>query len=654
MRDVCCLFQIEVKRAERAQIIERVQEKMQEKRREKISKITHTATQNASKPEWMVSFHWSNYQDGHYVSIGKKDYGGAREMVAVPKEFKPQDLIEKALSFYFDGGVSTKGEQSDFQFSLSLDAKGKKRMGKDETVDDVIKIRKIRNIRFYLLSKNEAEVNTLSDTSETDLPNMINIRKRHKTHSSKTGTVVAGTSSDSTTETALPGTTSNSTTEAVLPGTSSNNGTGTVLTGTSSNSSTGTVFTGTSSRSITGTVLTGTSSNNTTETVPTGTSSNSITEPVVIDASVNGATRTAANQQRPDIFIVASDDEVNQPMHFDDNRHTSVNEIDSSVCTVRQGNMFEDLLRYILNEQTNINTLKVKVIAENGEDSGGVLRDCLTEFWETFYLRYTVGDKAKVPTTVHTLGSKEWEAIGQILVLGFKTEGYFPVLLVQCWITKCIYGGDMDEGELVQAFLTQFLPAVDRDILQCALEKFEEVDFDELVEVLSQYESRVQPADSNMWKVVNEIAHHQLVQKPSFVTECWAPILQHMIPLLNKPLSEIYDELIPNAKKVLKILKVPSDSLEEKKVGDAIKRYVKNCSESKLQEFLRYCTRSNLLIVPEITVNVTPQSTDFERRPIARTCGCVLDLPTNYIDFMILREDFDNILDKKILFVDIV
>ena len=73
---------------------------MQEKRREKISKITaHTATQNASKPERMVSFHWSNYQDGHYVSVGKKNYGGAREMVAVLKEFKPQDLIEIVVLF---------------------------------------------------------------------------------------------------------------------------------------------------------------------------------------------------------------------------------------------------------------------------------------------------------------------------------------------------------------------------------------------------------------------------------------------------------------------------------------------------------------------------------------------------------------------------
>ena len=276
------------------QIIERLQEKMQEKRREKILKITHLAAQNASKPERMVSFHWSNYQDGHYVSVGKKDYGGAREMVAVPREFKPQDLIEKALSFYFDGGVSTKGEQSDFQFSLSLDAKGKKRMGKDETVDDVIKIRKIRNSRFCLLSKNEAGVSTLSDTSETDLPNMINIRKRHKTHSSKTGTVVAGTSSDSTTETALPGTASNSTTEAVVPGTSSNSGTGTVLTGTSSNSSTGTVFTGTSSSSITGTVLPGTSSNSGTGTVLTGTSSNSSTGTVFTGTSSNSSTGTVS------------------------------------------------------------------------------------------------------------------------------------------------------------------------------------------------------------------------------------------------------------------------------------------------------------------------------------------------------------------------
>ena len=38
--------------------------------------------------------------------------------------------------------VSTKGEQSDFQFSLSLDARGEKRMGKDEKVDNVIEIRR--------------------------------------------------------------------------------------------------------------------------------------------------------------------------------------------------------------------------------------------------------------------------------------------------------------------------------------------------------------------------------------------------------------------------------------------------------------------------------------------------------------------------------
>ena len=32
---------------------------------------------------------------------------------------------------------------------------------------------------------------------------------------------------------------------------------------------------------------------------------------------------------------------------------------------------------------------------ERAEDNGGVLRDSLTEFWETFYMRYCIGKECR-------------------------------------------------------------------------------------------------------------------------------------------------------------------------------------------------------------------------------------------------------------------
>ena len=46
---------------------------------------------------------------------------------------------------------------------------------------------------------------------------------------------------------------------------------------------------------------------------------------------------------------------------------------------------------------------------EAGDDSGGVFRDCLSEFWKDFYLKYTSGEgEVKVPQVVHTMMDKRW------------------------------------------------------------------------------------------------------------------------------------------------------------------------------------------------------------------------------------------------------
>lgn len=57
---------------------------------------------------------------------------------------------------------------------------------------------------------------------------------------------------------------------------------------------------------------------------------------------------------------------------------------------------------------------------EIAEDSGGVLRDLLTEYWTSFYELCTLGRDAKVPSLRHDFGAVEWEAVARILVYGYR------------------------------------------------------------------------------------------------------------------------------------------------------------------------------------------------------------------------------------------
>ena len=57
---------------------------------------------------------------------------------------------------------------------------------------------------------------------------------------------------------------------------------------------------------------------------------------------------------------------------------------------------------------------------------------------------------------------------------------------------KCMFPEvTVDEGDIIESFLTEFLPDIEREILQTAATNFESVDNDELLEILHQYDGRV-------------------------------------------------------------------------------------------------------------------------------------------------------------------
>ncbi|KAI9514579.1 hypothetical protein NQZ68_032220 [Dissostichus eleginoides] len=69
--------------------------------------------------------------------------------------------------------------------------------------------------------------------------------------------------------------------------------------------------------------------------------------------------------------------------------------------------------------------------------------------------------------------------------------------------------------------------------------------------------------------------------------------------------------------------------------------------------FFRFCTGADILLGHSIAVQFIETST-FQCRPQAHTCGCYLMLPVNYQNYPDLRNDFDLILRSSVWVMDII
>lgn len=96
------------------------------------------------------------------------------------------------------------------------------------------------------------------------------------------------------------------------------------------------------------------------------------------------------------------------------------------IMQINRGPMaFRQLTGYFKDPSIMYKVLTITRVLPNGEreiaeDSGGVLRDLLTEYWTSFYELCTLGRDAKVPSLRHDFGAVEWEAVARILVYGYR------------------------------------------------------------------------------------------------------------------------------------------------------------------------------------------------------------------------------------------
>ena len=128
---------------------------------------------------------------------------------------------------------------------------------------------------------------------------------------------------------------------------------------------------------------------------------------------------------------------------------------------------------------------------------------------------------------------------------------------------------------------------------------------------------------------------HNLQSFPEFC--CFDAVLQY------------YSSANSTDKGVISLLNVEPKSDAERDCLRFLQRYIRGLDKSQLIKFLRFTTGSDIIAVDKITVDFI-KSDGMQRRPIARTCGPVLELSYTYQNFCELREEFQNVLTGMSLF----
>ncbi|KAI4810936.1 hypothetical protein KUCAC02_013863 [Chaenocephalus aceratus] len=114
----------------------------------------------------------------------------------------------------------------------------------------------------------------------------------------------------------------------------------------------------------------------------------------------------------------------NEHINLDDTLPLSPPTMPSSehkrILVVHRGQVLQELIAHLCDEKLQEVDFKIKLVLPDGKaemayDDGGVVRDCLSEFWKEFYEQCTMGNTFRVPFLRHAFGEKQWESVGRML-----------------------------------------------------------------------------------------------------------------------------------------------------------------------------------------------------------------------------------------------
>lgn len=333
----------------------------------------------------------------------------------------------------------------------------------------------------------------------------------------------------------------------------------------------------------------------------------------------------------------------------------TIDPLTSPVYKVDRVNLFTDVLeiyrgKFIDREYP----LQIEYKNEIAMDLGGVSRDVFSAFWEHCYQKLFDGSGLLVPMTSAQLDTSDdsiLPLIGKILSHGYLACGFLPTRIAFPCIVGILCGprsacaNAISESILLESF-ADFVSLSENTVLKDALHTkstFSNDVQERLLNILARYGCRVMPTPANLKRSLLQISRFQFINNPT------AAIAQmnRGVPSIHaqfwqsqslEAFHSIYTTVAASNDKVLAIVAFPeSMNPAEERVTGYLTDMLGNMPINDLRRFLRFCTGSSVIVVKELSVQFNRIS-GLERRPIAHTCDCMLELPVSYVNY----SDFHN------------
>ena len=306
----------------------------------------------------------------------------------------------------------------------------------------------------------------------------------------------------------------------------------------------------------------------------------------------------------------------------------------------------------ILKEQS----LYIKFEGEIAVDSGGVQRDMLSAFWEEAYVHFFDGSSLLVPTIHPNVDMSLLPKLGLILSHGYLMCGFLPTRIAFPALASILNPPvTFPTNMLVVAFaesLSVYEAATVKAALAANSTTFSDIQKNTLMSIFSRYGCRECPTPNNIHSLIENTARFEFTIKPMAAYSMIGSgipseeqLFWHSFSL--KELHSLYMAINATPEKVLELLQEPTLYNEaEGRVFNYLQQFIGNLKIDELRKFLRFTTGSSALIVENITVSFN-STTGMARRPIAHTCGCVLEVPSTYISYLEFEAEFSAILNDE-------
>ena len=316
------------------------------------------------------------------------------------------------------------------------------------------------------------------------------------------------------------------------------------------------------------------------------------------------------------------------------------------ILFVNRDTVFEDVIKTYM-EEPDILRHRLRVMFNNEVATGdGVAREAFSIFLEQLFLRTFDGRVQYIPVVQPEFSEDEFLIVGKILYHFYINFAVFPVQISAASLSY-IFCGELRTSSLMQSFF-DILSKADGNTINAtfysnAFEKHK------LIDILSSFGIRSNPSKDNIRDLIIKAAKSELITKP---LTAWTSIKEafngFFEDLPKSCITALYEKAMPSNSKVLSYMHISeaNDKLEETTIR-FLKRFIEDANPSTLKSFLRFVTGSSF-ILPGITIAVNFQNlSEFEARPIAKTCIKSLVLPKNFNTYIAFENNLKYYLEHQ-------